>query len=78
MTLEYYPHNIHCRSTRTIINDGSIWPAIWGNDMVYNYTHGLSMFDHLNFPTITFQKVELLAHKKTHHIIIQNSRHYLL
>jgi len=34
------------------------------NDMVYSYTHVLSMFDHLDLPTITYQKVKLFAHKK--------------
>jgi hypothetical protein len=63
MVFEYYPQNIHCRST-TIIDDGSIWPAIWGNDIVYAYTHGPSMFDPLDLATITFQKVKEFAHKK--------------
>jgi len=36
----------------------------WENDMVHNYTHGLSMFDQFGPSTITFQKVEPSTHQE--------------
>jgi hypothetical protein len=36
----------------------------WENDNVHNFTHDLSMFDHLGPPTTTILKVEPSAHVK--------------
>ncbi len=46
----------------------------WENDMAHNYTCGLSMFDHINPPTIIFLKVNLLHMKNnTFYSHIQSS-----
>jgi len=47
------PHNKHHRPIRTMVKDGSIWPSMWENDMVHNYTCDLSMSDHFAPPTTT-------------------------
>jgi hypothetical protein len=36
----------------------------WEDDMTHNYTHGPYMINHLNLPTITFQKLKHFAHKE--------------
>jgi hypothetical protein len=36
----------------------------WENDMVHNYTHGPSMFNHFGPSTMTLQKVEPSTHQE--------------
>jgi hypothetical protein len=38
----------------------------WEDDMVHNYAHGPSMFDHLIPPTTILQKVGPFEHAKSH------------
>ncbi len=38
----------------------------WEDDMVHNYAHGPSMFDHFVFPTTILQKVGPFKHAKSH------------
>jgi hypothetical protein len=57
-TLETCPHNIHLRPIGTIVKDGPFGHLHWEDDMVHNCAHGPSMFDHLDLPTTTFQKVK--------------------
>jgi len=37
----------------------------WEDDMVHNYAHGLSMFDHLILLTTKFRKVGPFEHVKS-------------
>ncbi len=47
----------------------------WENDMAHNYTCGLSMFNHINPPTIIFLKVKPYTQMKnnTFYTHIQSS-----
>jgi hypothetical protein len=36
----------------------------WEDDMEHNCTHDPPMFNHLNFPIVTLQKVDISAHDK--------------
>jgi hypothetical protein len=43
---------------------GQFGQSHWENTMMHNYAHGLSMFDHLNPPTIILYKVKPSTHNK--------------
>jgi hypothetical protein len=57
--------------TTYITNLLDLWPMMdplghphVESDMVHNFVHGLSIFDHPNFPTTKHQKVKPYPHKQ--------------
>ncbi len=64
MTHEDCSHNMHHKQEIIWLITDQFGHSHWENDMVHNYTHGPSMFDHFGPSTMTLQKVEPSTHQK--------------